>query len=468
MVYRTLIYICVFLLITFCLHAQETSQDTSGYISGDIDYNLIYAADKGYITEVERLLKSGADVNATLDNGVTPLMYATEAGNFDIVKILVQNGANINKVPLNGITALQSAVLNDSLRIAEYLIRSGADINLADNNKVTPLMQAIADGNYYMTDMILYYGADYSKKDAQGTDAMMLAAYLGLMDIAGMLIDYGADVNSRDNKMTTPLMAAVQNGYIDMAELLINNGVNIDDADNSGITALGIAVTYNDIEMTRYLISMGANVNVKFSCAQNVLTIANENRNDSLVNILKQLHCRTIIWPEFSRFIIGWDINWNTDDFLTGIHFGISDRKYNIDLFAAYQFRPFALPVLIKENEFVSYQFREKRGAFSAGIDKKFNLIRTPGNSTFGIFAGINEILTFGSYRGSVKHPETHWLTAPRTGFYLNYYFMNASIYYEYMNLNLYRISNNRIIISFGFNIDRCKSGYKPKSVFWL
>ena len=38
--------------------------------------NLMIAAAKGYPSEVERLIKKGADINAKTDLGVTPLILA--------------------------------------------------------------------------------------------------------------------------------------------------------------------------------------------------------------------------------------------------------------------------------------------------------------------------------------------------------------------------------------------------------
>ncbi|MBN2212632.1 MAG: ankyrin repeat domain-containing protein [Bacteroidales bacterium] len=463
-----IVILCTLLSIFFLAYGQEPEKDTTGYISGDLDYNLIYSSYKGNKDEVIRLLKVGADVNGSLGNDVTPLMYATQEGYFDIVEILVLSGAEINKVPDNGITPLISAVIIDSLEIAEFLIRNGADVNLAGHHKATPLMQAIANGNYLMTDMLLYYGADITKKDIHGTDALMLASFLGLTDIASLLIDYGADVNSTDIKQRTPLHLAVQNGFIEVVELLIEKNAETERTDIAGYTPLGIAVMYNDLEMTRFLVSKGAKANHKISFSKNALTIARENKNDSIVDFLRNNNTRRIPWPGFNQFITGPDLNWNSDDLLTGIHFGISDWKYLIDIFAEYKFRPSAIPVLVKESDNVSYQFRERRGAYAVGADKKFLVISARNGIKYGFMLGCKETVTFGSYRGSSSTPVTRWLTVPRAGIYMNYRFLNAKLYYEYLKLDLYRINNARFNFSIYFNINRKKNTYAPKYINWL
>ncbi len=467
MLKRMAILFCL-VSVSFIVDGQEPESDTSGYIPGDLDFNLIYAADKGYRKEVLRLLDLGADVNGTLGNGITPLMYATQGGYLDIVKILVLNDADVNKVPDNGITALTSAVLIDSIEIAEFLIRNGADINQSDYDKVTPLMQAVANGNYLMTDMLLYYGADFTRKDVYGTDALMVASFLGLTDIVILLTEYVADVNSLDDRKCTPMHLAVQNGFIEVVEILIENGADIETKDITGLTPLGVAIENDDLEMTRFLVTNGAKVSQKFSCSQNALTIAAEHKNDSIIEFLRHYNIKKILWPTFNQFVIGTDLNWNKDDFLTGIHVGISDRKYQLQLFAEYKFRPFAIPVLERESEYVYYQYWERRALYSFGADKKIRIFGTGNVSNYGLFLGLKESITFGSYRGSVQKPDTKWLFIPRAGLYWNYRYLNAKLYYEYMNLDLHQISNNRFNFSFCFNISWQKNRYAPKYIYWL
>lgn len=464
---RVLLVISLFsiLIITY---GQQPETDTSGYIQGDLDFNLIYASDKGSKEEVLRLLNLGADVNASLGNGVTSLMYAIQAGHFDIVQVLVLNGADVNLIPDNGITALLNTVFNDTLEIAEYLIRNGADIDLADFNKVTPLIQAVVNGSFYMTDMLLYYGADVDKKDIHGTDALMLASILGLDEIATLLIEYGADVNSFDTKQRTPLHMAVQNGFIDVADTLIRYGAEIDKPDISRFTPLCVAVENNDLEMVHFLVRNGAKVDIKVSGTQNALTIAQYHKNDSVIQFLLQNNTSRILWPSYDKFIIGTEFNWNSKDLMWGFHFGMSDKKYNTELFADYRFRLRAIPVLEKESDFVSYQYRERRGAYSIGLDKKFTIIRSPSLANYGLMIGIKETLTFGSYRGSLNKPDTKLLTVPRLGIYWNYKYMNLKLYYEYLNLNLYGIKNGRINFAFYFNINRKNNSYFPKYIYWL
>ena len=67
---------------------------------------LILAVHGNHQSAVELLVKNGADVNITGNNGMTPLMFAIFKRNKDIVKYLLDNGADVNKKDNDGTTAL--------------------------------------------------------------------------------------------------------------------------------------------------------------------------------------------------------------------------------------------------------------------------------------------------------------------------------------------------------------------------
>ena len=57
---------------------------------------LHYAAVKGDVSEVTRLVRAGADVNLQDKNGFTPLHGAAQQHMLDVARIVVDAGAEIN------------------------------------------------------------------------------------------------------------------------------------------------------------------------------------------------------------------------------------------------------------------------------------------------------------------------------------------------------------------------------------
>ena len=71
------------------------------------------------------LIKHRADVDATDNDGRTPIFFAIEAENLDLVKLLLSNGARVNLLDKEGISPLDTA--NSTLAKAVQKIQSIVD-----------------------------------------------------------------------------------------------------------------------------------------------------------------------------------------------------------------------------------------------------------------------------------------------------------------------------------------------------
>jgi len=447
------------------VYIDSTLIDTTAYVSGNIDYNLIIASEKGYTNEVLRLLNEGADIKTSTWEGITPLMYAVQNQDTGIVQILVLNGADMDKKPDNGIPVLINAVINNNLHIAEYLIRKGADINISDNDGNTALMYATAYGHFVMSDMLMYYDADLNKKNNSGTDALMVASYFGDYDIAYRLIEEGANVNSKDNRGYEAIHCASQNDHTDLIELLISNGADINSKTLNGYSPVAIAVEYENLELLKFLIEKGANVNEKISFSENPVSLASEYKYKSIKKLLLENKGRKNLWPAFNQYNLGLNLNWNFDDFMTGINFGLHDKKFNADIVTGLYIRPWAIRVLEKESEELSYQYWERRMSFIVGLDKKFDIVKFNTGSILGISLGAKGLYTFGSYRGSLSKPENRLIFSPGAGIVWSNSYLAINVQYEYLDYDLYNVRPDRFNISFIFNFNRRKNNYFPINI---
>jgi ankyrin repeat protein len=100
------------------------------------------------VTEIQKIINSGANVNAINDIGFTPLHIAVVYDRPEIVKLLLKNGANIDAVTKNKEnTSLHLAITMNNSNMVRILIQKGADVTLKTADGTTPLQLALEKGN---------------------------------------------------------------------------------------------------------------------------------------------------------------------------------------------------------------------------------------------------------------------------------------------------------------------------------
>jgi ankyrin repeat protein len=91
---------------------------------------------------IELLLTHGADPNAYVHIGVTPLQRAIERDLPYDVELLLANGADPDAINLGGSSSVLWAVMHSKTRILELLLNSGANPNAKDGAGRTPMFYA--------------------------------------------------------------------------------------------------------------------------------------------------------------------------------------------------------------------------------------------------------------------------------------------------------------------------------------
>lgn len=434
---------------------------------GDTVYSYLVAASRGDSAQVMAFLNAGVRVDTTSWERITALTYALQNGHSATVKVLVENGADLNRKDNNGNSPLMLSVQSGDLMISEYLVRKGADINSGNKKGITALMVAAAIDSFALADMLLYYGADILKTDKNGTSALMVATLNGNYELVYSLLTEGADVNVQDKKGYAPLHAAIWYGYWDIADLLLWYGADPDIPALNGYPPLGVAIEAEDLYATKLLVSAGADLNHRISFSQNPLSIAIEKRNDSIQQFLRQNKARFNAWPSISKFALGTEINWNTDDYRWSFLAGVIEKKYNLNLSLGWGFRPSAIRVLEAENEAISFQYWENRGYLFLSLDKSVFLLHGKSDIQAGFYGGVKGIYTYGRYRGAMTRPDDRLTAAPGLGFIVEGRTVRYTIGYEYMDLDLYKFSKHRVNISLCFMLNRKKNNFNPVFINW-
>ncbi len=442
--------------------------DTSYFFPDDPEFNLIMAAERGQLNVVKLLVDRGVFVDASTGEGVTPLMYAAQSGDVSMVDYLISRGASLDARPSNGITALTGAVRAGRYEAAKLLLDAGAEPDRKDFTDLTALMYASAYNYPEIVTLLVEAGADPEMKDWFGTTSLMMAVYYNCYESSLELIRLGADINAQDTFGFTPLMIAVQHGDYDLAWMLLDMGADPNLRNKGGHHAISIAAMNDEPDMIELLMESGARTDRNISPSTNALNLADEMGNNEMVSYLRDLGLQKNRVPEFSGLRFGGSLGFNADDFTLAFEGGVTESKYNTFATTGFIFRPSAIRVLSPENDTLSYQFWEKRYIWPVSAGKDFRLYHSA-DKVYGLRIQFTGALTWGSYRGSERHPKVRYVPVPSLGFYWKKSFYGITFDYEYVPLHVQDISHHRFRLGVWFYTDlRKRLRFERKYIEWF
>jgi ankyrin repeat protein len=442
--------------------------DTTYFMRGDPEYNLIRATEFSDLDVVRILIERGVDANASTYEGVTPLMFASQNGDVEIMMYLMAHGAKVNAKPLNDVTALIGAVRTGHYGASAILLDSGAVVDARDELNLTSLMHASAYNYPDIVELLIDGGARMENGDWFGTKPLMMASFYNCIESADVLLDKGADPDGKDKNDFTPLMVAVQHKDYDMAWLLLDKGADPTIQNAGGLHALAMAVMRKDMDMMELLLESGADINQNINSSTNSLSLAEESRDDELIAFLNRNGGKYNRKPEVSEIRGGLDLSFNGDDSMLGFVAGVSENKYNLYLTSGFLVRPSAIPILRPENDTLSFQLWEKRFMWPVSLGKEFKLIRDK-KQEFGFRIHLTGALTWGSYRGSSLDVGPSYMVIPGAGMYWKGKNIGILVDYQYVAFKVHNVSPHRIGLSIlGFYDFRSRIKHTRKDISWF
>ena len=266
---------------------------------------LHIAALYGHDEAVELLLDHQAEVDATADDGWTPLHYAAAkrlipdrvawelltkrfsgSGHKRTAELLIAHHAEINVRGRSGETPLHAAASMDNLPVVEVLLAHQAEIDPRNRHGATPLHQAAVGGFPVLVRVLLDHGAAPAAIGARKASVLHYAVEGGNAQIVDLLLERGAAPNAQDIARNTPLHFAASKGNAAMVETLLRHGATIDQPGENQCTALHYAAISGKLDVLKILLDHKANLHALEAHQATPLHVAALNRQPAAVRFL--------------------------------------------------------------------------------------------------------------------------------------------------------------------------------------
>ncbi len=178
------------------------------------------AAGLGDLAALERLIASGAEVDAADYDGRTALHLAAAEGQVAAATLLLGKGARVGVVDRWGGTPIVDAVRHRQRPVVALLVSRGARVH---GNHAAQLCALAAAGDIEGLGLWIEAGADPSGADYDGRTPLHLAAAEGRDDALHLLLACGADPRRVDRFGSTPIEEARRGGHRTALTLLASH-----------------------------------------------------------------------------------------------------------------------------------------------------------------------------------------------------------------------------------------------------
>ncbi len=259
---------------------------------------LHIAANFGVKFVPELLLANGASISARDIAGNTPLHAATDRPEVskDLLELLIAKGADVQARNEAGQTPLHrvSMIRRRDKRLdipAEVLLAYGAEVDAKDKSGNTPFHFAVKNGHWKLIYLLMDKGAIISKDDNLLPDekASLHAVWSNQADVLKLLLDHGADVNAADRWGWSLLHYTGGSGNADMTRMLLDKGANPNSVERGrGQTPLHRAAFRSRKTVAEMLLANGANMDTRDWNGKTPLSLAKENGNTEIVELLRK------------------------------------------------------------------------------------------------------------------------------------------------------------------------------------
>jgi ankyrin repeat protein len=190
------------------------------------------AAAKGDVAEIEKLVKSGAQIEARDSSARTPLHVAAFMRKLEAARTLMQLGADANALEAQKYDIVTIAAVADDVPMLKVALEGGCKAgNITSPYYGTALIAAAHLGHDEVVSTLIAAKAPLDHVNNLGWTAVIESIVLGnggKRHVATLkaLVDAGANINLADRSGETPLTLAKRRGFKEMVEILEKAGAH--------------------------------------------------------------------------------------------------------------------------------------------------------------------------------------------------------------------------------------------------
>ncbi len=206
------------------------------------DTALLRSLYNGYTEIAQRLVYSGADINAVNNYHHSPLYVALEKQNVPMIELFLSSGV---KEGLSAAYLFRSVSNKNELGVMAML-KGGVSPNIANDKGNTPLIISASLGDIPSVQDLLAYRANLNVANKDGNTALIYAARYNHPEVIKMLLlpqtmQTPLDVNARNKAGETALYWGASKGYVEVVKRLLAAGADPTIAANNGLVPYAIA-----------------------------------------------------------------------------------------------------------------------------------------------------------------------------------------------------------------------------------
>lgn len=198
---------------------------------------------------------------------VNELIWAASKGDLGAIQRLVVRGTGIDGSDYDMRTPLHLAAAEGQTAIVEWFVNRGTEVNPRDRWGTTPLDDAYMQGHHETIKLLAAHGGQRSGKvfvpppesemaqhnESGLTNELIWAAALGEIKAIQRLIARGVDLDGADYDRRTPLHLAAAEGHLGIVKLLLGQGVKVNPRDRWGGTPLDDAHRHGHADVAALL-----------------------------------------------------------------------------------------------------------------------------------------------------------------------------------------------------------------------